>query len=93
MTKNEFLENYLNGTDEEARQFAEDLDAVIQTEIEEYEREQWKPYPENKPENYVMYWVRHFDGEEGVCLAYNWDLFVESRKVIAFRSLPKPYQP
>ena len=60
--------------------------------IAEHEQSKWKKYPENKPTDYEYYWVHHADGTEDKCICYHWDLFVESRKIIAFRELPKPYQ-
>ena len=61
--------------------------------IAEHEASQWKKYPENKPDKSGWYWVHHKDGYESrVHSEENWELFVESKKVIAFRELPKPYQ-
>lgn len=71
----------------------ESLKVIDSEAIAEHEQSKWKKYPENKPDKSGWYWVHHKDGYESrVHSEENWELFVESKKVIAFRELPKPYQ-
>lgn len=69
------------------------IENKITEAIAEHEQSKWKKYPEEKPDKSGWYWVHHKDGYESrVHSEENWELFVESKKVIAFRELPKPYQ-
>ena len=67
--------------------------------IQEYERAQWKPYPEKTPENNTVYLVtrkkqvsKHWFSIVDM-IPYAGDEFVEhDADIIAFRKMPKKYQ-
>ena len=88
---NDIADDYAQ-TESELHRLKFRLHELISKAIADHEASQWKKYPENKPTDYEYYWVHHADGTEDKCICYHWDLFVESRKIIAFRELPVPYK-
>lgn len=74
----------------------EDLDTLIQSEIDAHEAAQWKKCPENEPKEGDWY-CEFSTGTPDVCYydyeLNRWSMNALHRKVIAFRPLPKHYQP
>lgn len=73
-----------------------DLESVTSEAIAEHEASRWKKYPENEPEIGEMYNVSN--GKETCIAIYSGYAYFEVESIripgiIAFRELPKPYQP
>lgn len=68
------------------------FDKLIQTAIAEHEAAQWKAFPDNKPTEKKMYFVQTNDDQ---IWCWKWMNIISSGwdNVIAFRELPKSYQP
>jgi hypothetical protein len=68
------------------------LTALIQSAITDHDAAQWKAFPENKPEATGGYICTHQSGMVNEQY-WNGEYFTPGSYVIAFRELPKPYQP
>ena len=76
----------------------DDVLKILRQSRLKHEQGKWKKYPDNRPEKNKPYWVRMSTGQEMVATSNAFYLFFGmdwpyNYSVIAFRELPKPYEP